>query len=163
MTIRIALPVIILIISCNTGNKNGQVSNKDLEELKTLHKNYQKYWLENDSTKVVNLFSEDGAIIPPGNNGDYITGRKAIGGWWFTKNADTTYPITVFNYVKDTLLESSDLPMWQGVAEFEWKTMVHDSVISEYSSVTNFFTICKKENGEWKIFRQIWNVRPAKK
>lgn len=163
MTIRIALPVIILIISCNTGNKNGQVSNKDLEELKTLHKNYLKSWLENDSTKVVNLFSEDGAIIPPGNKGDFVKGRKAIGAWWFTANGDTTYPITTFVYKNDSLSASADLAIWEGVSEVSWNTVARDSVLSSHSAATNFITVCKKENGVWRIYRQIWNLKPAKK
>lgn len=158
MKVNICLIIFSSLLSCNEAGKIN-TPKKDLAALTELHENYRLFWLENDSAKVVSLFAEDGAIIPPNNKGDFVTGKKAIGAWWFTKNGDTTYPITVFNYTKDTLLASPELSTWEGVAEFEWKTMVHDSVIASHSSATNFMTVCKKENGEWKIYRQIWNLR----
>lgn len=163
MIIKIALPVIFFLVSCNPENKNRQISAKDLEELKAVHKSYLKFWLENDSAKVVNLFSEDGAIIPPGNKGDFVKGRKAIGAWWFTANGDTTYPITAFVYKNDTLSATGELAIWEGLSEVSWNTVVRGSVLSSHSSATNFITVCKKENGVWRIYRQIWNLKPAKK
>jgi ketosteroid isomerase-like protein len=151
----------LLFTACNTGEKSPQ-NNDDTEQLTKLHENYKNFWLQNDSTKVVNLFSEDGIIIPPNNKGGFVKGKKAIGAWWFTATGDTTYPITSFVYKNDSLTLSGELATWEGLSEVGWNTVAGDSVLSSHSSASNFITVCKKENGEWKIYRQIWNVRPKK-
>lgn len=146
--------------ACNSNTKTDELAVNDKKQLTELHENYRLFWLENDSSKVVNLFTTDGAIIPPNNKGDFVSGKKAIGAWWFTKNGDTTYPITSFAFMNDTLNASGELGIWEGVSDVGWNTMVGDSVLSSHSTAGNFLTVCKKENGEWKIFRQIWKVKP---
>ncbi len=161
---RVSICFIIIsssLLSCNEADKIN-TPKKDLAALTELHENYRLFWLENDSTKVVSLFAEDGAIIPPNNKRDFVTGKKAIGDWWFTKNGDTTYPITSFIYKNDSLTASGYLATWEGVSKVSWETRVKDSVISTHTSASNFITVGKKENGEWKIYRQIWNIRPGK-
>jgi|CXWL01.1.fsa_nt_gi ketosteroid isomerase-like protein len=158
----LTLIIITGIAACNSKSNVDAVNDTEVRLLKKLHENYRDFWLQNDSTKVVNLFSEDGAIIPPNNKGYFVKGKKAIGAWWFTATGDTTYPITSFIYKDDSLTASGDLATWEGVSEVGWETRVKDSVISTHTSASNFITVGKKENGEWKIYRQIWNVRPAK-
>jgi ketosteroid isomerase-like protein len=153
--------LIIVLLSCNSETGTG-ISEKDAKALRQLHEDYIKFWLQNDSAKVVDLFLENGAIVPPNNKGDIVKGRKSIGAWWFTANGDTTYPITSFVYKNDSLTAAGNLATWEGVSEVGWETRVKDSVVSAHSSVTNFITVCKKENGEWKIYRQIWNQKPSK-
>lgn len=152
--------VMTVLIACNTRHETG-ISPDEKQLLTQLHDDYKNFWLQNDSGKVVKLFLEDGAIIPPNNKGDIIRGRKSIGNWWFTANGDTTYPIRQFTYKNDTLTADENLAIWEGISEVGWVTQVKDSVISAHQSITNFITVCKKENGEWKIFRQIWNSKPA--
>lgn len=151
---------VLFLISCGGEETTNAVSESDRKELYKLHENYKTFWLQNDSAKVINLFSENGAIIPPNNKRDFVKGKKAIGAWWFTANGDTTYPITSFIYKNDSLIASGNLATWEGLSEVGWVTMVKDSVLSAHTSTSNFVTVCKKENGEWKIFRQIWNVKP---
>ena len=152
--------LIIVLLSCNSENA-PHISDDDAKALSQLHEDYKNFWLQNDSTKVVNLFSENGAIIPPNNRGDMVKGRTAIGAWWFTATGDTTYPITSFIYKNDSLSAANNLAAWEGLSEVGWETRVKDSTISSHSSVTNFITVCRKENGEWKIYRQIWNLKPS--
>lgn len=162
MKINTCLFIVLVLFSCNQPKKIKTHAEDDLKMLTELHENYKNFWLENDSTKVVNLFTGDGAIIPPNNKNDFVTGKKAIGAWWFTVNGDTTYPIKSFVYSNDSLYTSGALAIWEGVSEVGWNTVAKDTVLSTHSSASNFITVCKKENGEWKIFRQIWNVRPKK-
>lgn len=162
MAKNIFLYALILMSSCTQTDNSNYSSKNDILKLAQLHQNYKNFWLENDNTKVVNLFLEDGAIAPPGNKGDIIKSKKAIGAWWFTANGDTTYPIISFIYKNDLLTESVNLATWEGISEVGWETRVKDSIISTHTSSSNFITVCKKEDGEWKIYRQIWNVRPTK-
>jgi ketosteroid isomerase-like protein len=155
------LLITLFTIACS-GPVDYSLTDNDKMQLEKLHGNYRNFWLENDSAKVVRLFAEDGAIIPPNNKNGFQIGKKAIGSWWFTKNGDTTYPITSFVYKNDTLTASGELATWEGVSEVGWNTVVNDSVLSVHHAASNFITVCKKENGEWKIYRQIWNAKPKK-
>ena len=152
----------LFIMTCNSSTNMVSIEKEDLLKINALHENYRTFWLENDSAKVVNLFSEKGALIPPGNSGDFVKGKKAIGEWWFNIVDDTTYPITGFTYSKDTLIVvDSKTAIWEGLSTVSWNTVIKDSVISSAQSSSNFITICLKEESEWKILRQIWNVRPG--
>lgn len=150
--------MLFFIFSCSNENKNVDAGG-DLQLVKDLHEAYRTNWLLNDSAKVVNLFSDNGMIVPPGYSGNPIIGHQAIGAWWFTVNADTTYPITDFQYLRDTVNVIVDWAFGEGVSSVSWNTQVKDSVISSHQSSSNFFTLYKKEGKDWKIFRQIWNQR----
>lgn len=151
---------VLFLYSSRSEEDLDTTAESDREELYKLHGNYKTFWLQNDSTKVVNFFSEEGALIPPNNKGDFVKGKKATGAWWFTANGDTTYPITSFVYKNDSLTASGDLAIWEGLSEVGWEIRLKDSILSTRTSTSDFITVCKKENNEWKIFGQIWNVKP---
>ena len=154
--------IIGLLFSCNTDQTGTSIA-EDKKKILELHEHYRQYWLENDSAKVVNLFSEDAAIIPPNNKGEFAKGKKAIGAWWFTSNGDTTYPITGFDYDYDSLLFiDNDHAVLEGSSTVKWVTKAKDSIISSAVSSSNYVSVFKKENGEWKYFRQVWNAKPQK-
>ena len=151
---------VALFFSCNTHTSNSSVEN-DKKMILELHENYRRFWLENDSTKVVNLFTEDAAIIPPNNKGDFPKGKQLIGAWWFTSNGDTTKPKTRFYYDNDSLLFiANDHAVLEGTSTVKWLTKAKDVVISSAVSSSNFVSVFKKENEEWKYFRQVWNPKP---
>jgi hypothetical protein len=154
--------LLVLIAGCTSRLDQRTSDSGDLEKIKALHENYRTFWLENDSSKVVNLFSEKGGLIPPNNSTDFILGKKDIGAWWFSVVDKTTYPLTGVVYLRDTLLlVDSKTAVWEGISKVSWDTMIGDSLVSSSESSSNFITICIKEGDEWRIFRQIWNVRPA--
>lgn len=151
-----------LLSSCNTNKTNTSIG-EDKKKILELHERYRQYWLENDSAKVVSLFSDDAAIIPPNNKGEFAKGKKEIGAWWFTSNGDTTYPITGFDYNYDSLiLIESDHAVLEGTSTVKWVTKAKDAVVSSAVSSSNYVSVFKKENGEWKYFRQVWNAKPQK-
>jgi uncharacterized protein (TIGR02246 family) len=151
-----------LLFSCNSDQISTSKAD-DKKKILELHERYRQHWLENDSAKVVNLFSGDAAIIPPNNKGEFAKGKKEIGAWWFTSNGDTTYPITGFDYDYDRLLFiENDHAVLEGSSTVKWVTKAKDVVISSSASSSNYISVFKKENGEWKYFRQVWNAKPKK-
>ena len=52
-----------------------------------------------------------------------------------------------------------ELAIWESVTEVGRNTVAGDSVLSAYSSASNFTTVCIKKD-DWKILRQVWNVKP---
>lgn len=149
-----------LLISCDADKTDGS-NEDDKKEILELHEHYRGYWLENDSAKVVSLFTDDAALIPPNNKGEFAKGKKAIGAWWFTSNGDTTYPITGFDYDYDSLLFiDKEHAVLEGTSTVKWVTKARDTVVSSAVSTSNYVSVFKKVNGEWKYFRQIWNAKP---
>src|SRR5262245_22925364 len=109
-----------VLISCNTKDSNLSMED-DKKKILELHESYRQYWLQNDSAKVVDLFAEDAAIIPPNKKGGFAKGKKEIGAWWFTSNGDTTYPITGFDYVYDSLISvETDFAVLNGMSTVRW-------------------------------------------
>ena len=51
--------ITLLCVACNSKPPNS-ISGDDLSKIQQLHEDYRTFWLENDSVKVVNLFSENG-------------------------------------------------------------------------------------------------------
>jgi len=160
---KLAIFVIIgVFFSCNTNQTSTSIED-DKKKILELHEHYRQYWLENDSAKVISLFAENAAIIPPNNKGEFAKGKNQIGAWWFTSNSDTTYPITGFDYDYDSLLFiEKDHAVLEGTSTIRWVTKAKDAVVSSAVSVSNYVSVFKKENGEWKYFRQVWNAKPQK-
>ncbi|NND95076.1 MAG: hypothetical protein HKN45_09435 [Flavobacteriales bacterium] len=159
----ISLIIGVIAISCSPIIKSDGLSIEDLKSIHDLHENYRKYWLLNDSSKVVQLFAKHGALIPPNNPRDFVRGRKNIAAWWFDVVDETSYPITGFEYSNDSLIiVDSNTAIWEGVSTVNWHTVVSDSIISSSQSSSNFITVCSRTDSGWKILRQIWNVRPDK-
>lgn len=146
----------VIIFSCNSVHSGFNDSDK--KEILALNENYRINWLKNDSSRVIDLFSDDGAIIPPNNPGDIIRGKNNIGNYWFPVK-DTTYTITVFENSNQSVTGDGDEAVLEGVSKVGWKTVSKGKVLSSSCSLTNFITVCRKENNQWKIYRQIWNVK----
>ncbi len=158
-SISLGLGLLISLLGCSpTPNAPSQA---DLDQLNELHENYRAFWLENDSLKVLSLFSDEGALIPPNNSGDFIQGKEAMNQYWFTVSGNTRYPITQFDYLEDELVVvDASTAVLEGVSTVSWNTVVGDSIASSSTSTANFLSVCVKERGEWKILRHMWNVRP---
>ena len=150
------ITVAVFIYSCNS--EHPGLSDPDKNEILALNENYRTNWLKNDSSSVIELFTNDGAIIPPNNPGDIIRGKNNIGNYWFPLK-DTTYVITAFEMTNQSVTGDGNEAVLEGVSKVGWNTVSKGKALSSSSSLTNFITVCRKESGQWKIYRQIWNVK----
>lgn len=153
----IIIGFVVAIISCNEKYSND-FSGQDKNGVLALNELYRNDWLANDSMSVVDLFTDDAALIPPNNKGDIIRGKKAIGNYWFPVK-DTSYVITLFEMTDQAVIGSDDVAVLEGVSKVGWNTETNGRILSSSSSVTNFITVCRKIDNKWKIYRQIWNVQ----
>ncbi|HYF30389.1 MAG TPA: nuclear transport factor 2 family protein [Chitinophagaceae bacterium] len=157
----LTIAIASIISSCNTGKVSQQFSAEDETAIRNLHEQYRTAWLKNDSTAVADLFTSDGALIPPNNSGGPVTGKQAIINYWFPK-ADTVYVITEFDIDKVEVVGNGDLAFIQGTSRVKWDATTKGRVLSTASSTSDFLTLCRKVNNEWKIYRQMWNNKPSK-
>ena len=155
----LAFSLLLSVSSCRQQPGDNGVTQQDIEELHALHQQFRQLWLNNDSAAVVNLFFDDAEIIPSNNRGDRVIGKDAIGRYWFPP-AETTYVITGFDYINDSLVVDRQLAFWRGQSEVGWNTVSQGKVLSSSFSRSDFIMICKKAGTKWMILRQMWNVKP---
>jgi uncharacterized protein (TIGR02246 family) len=148
--------IVAFSYSCNS--ERSGLSDADKSDILAINEKYRINWLKNDSSNVINLFTDDGAIIPPNNKGDIIRSKNKIGKYWFPLK-DTIYKITAFEMTNQSVTGDGNEGVLEGVSKVGWNTIANGKVLSYSSSLTNFITVYRKENKQWKIYRQIWNMK----
>jgi ketosteroid isomerase-like protein len=155
--ISLCLLVFLLLTSC--GEKSSQVienlnlSAEDIEQIKEINRNYTQGWLENDSKKVLELYTDSATIIPSGLFP--IQGKKAITDFWFPNDSSTT----VIHYYDLEILDISGTTnlaytFENGKLSFTYEK---DDFRLDREAESYAITIYKKnESGEWKIKKRIW-------
>lgn len=100
----------------------------------------------NDAEACVAVFTEDGAVLP--DNAPILNGKDAIGEYFKENvNRDLTYD------TQSTLsVVSGDIAFEQGTYQVRNIAQGRDVEVGKY------LNIFKKVNGEWKIYRNIWNT-----
>jgi len=133
--------------------KDSNLSTKDIEQIKEINRNYTNGWLENDSQKVLELYTDSATIIPSGLLP--IQGKKAITDFWFPNDGS----ITVIHNYNLEILEingTSNLAYTfeHGNLSFTYEK---DDFRLDREADSYAITIYKKvEPGQWKITKRIW-------
>ena len=147
--------VILAVSSCtsNTPENTQHVFNLDSAKQSVEHQNaaFQKAFENSDSTGLANLFTSDGKMMMPGSPS--VVGREAI-----------TATVAMFMKMKIVrkaqtieVWGNDDLLVEEGVASlFDQK-----GVELEHAK---YLVVWKKEDGQWKLFRDMWNsdLSPSK-
>ncbi|KAA3615793.1 MAG: hypothetical protein D8M58_16530 [Calditrichaeota bacterium] len=149
----------ISLIVFNCSEKSSQlseepISTSDIMQINQINRNYSQGWLENDSAKVLGLFSDSATIIPSGLMP--ITGRRSIKEFWFPDDGSKTlilkYDLEILEIHGSANLaysyEHGNLSFTYEKGDFK---MQRDS--ESYA-----ITVYKKNNlGNWKIVKRIWS------
>ena len=129
------------------------LSAEDIEQIRQINRNYTQGWLENDSNKVLELYTDSATIIPSGLLP--IQGKKAIADFWFPNDSSTT----VIHYFDLEILDISGTDFLahsyeHGKLSFTYEK---DDFRLDREAESYAITIYKKvKSGEWKIIRRIW-------
>jgi len=147
----------MLLTGC--GEKSSQIiedlnlSAEDIEQIKEINKNYTQGWLENDSKKVLELYTDSATIIPSGLLP--IQGKKAITDFWFPNDSSTT----VIHYYDLEILDidgTNNLAYTYEHGNLSF-TYEKDDFRLDRKAESYAITIYKKvKSGEWKITKRIW-------
>jgi ketosteroid isomerase-like protein len=126
---------------------------EDLKQIDALHLKDMQASRAGDFKTLRSLLSDDAVIIAP--NADPVQGKETHDKN-FAAMQQSGSPIEVLSYS----IKMEEIRVLEDFA-FEWGT-IHGSsrdkntgVITE--SKKNVMRILRKENGEWKVFRSIWN------
>ena len=148
----------LLAISCNFNNKSSnqtdidKIPTFDITSMKKLIQEKNNAFTEahitgkKDSSTMVNYYTQDAKIFPP--NSEPVIGQPAI--------SDLTsqymkFPITEFSEKTTAFYGNEDYLIDEGNYFMSYG---EDNTVEK----GKYLNVWKKEDGEWKVFSNIWNA-----
>lgn len=98
-----------------------------------------------DTTTLFGLYTSDARLFPA--NSEIIDGKDAIGRFW---KATRQMGIMKVNFETTTALQYGDLAIEEG----KYSLFVPNDIMVDQGK---YVVTWKKENGSWKVYRDIWN------
>ena len=149
----IAIAISFVICSCGDHSKgsasqqNISTFNLDSAKQSIAHQNaaFQKAFETSDSVGLANLFTSDAKMMMPGSPS--VVGRAAIGS-------------TVAMFMKmNVKREAKTIEVWgnEDLLAEEGTASLFDQKGVELDHA-KYLVVWKKEDGEWKLFRDMWNT-----
>ena len=138
----IVMIMLVLIVNCTP--KEGDIA-KVRKEIASANENFMTAFRQGNAAALAALYTENARILPP--NSDFVTGKEAIQKFWQAlidmgiKEVDLK--ITELESFRDTAIEVSKYTL-KGAA-------------GQILDRGKYIVIWKKENGKWKLHRDIFN------
>ena len=114
---------------------------------------FMSTFAKGDATGMGMLYTEKGQLLP--SNTDFVTGRKAIQGFW---------KAVMDMGIKGAKLETIELEE-HGTSAYEVGKYTLSGTEGQVMDQGKYVVIWKKQGGDWKLHRDIWNTSmpaPAK-
>ena len=124
-------------------------STESLTAIAEVNKTFMRAFEQGDAAGVAALYTEDGQVLPPGS--DIITGKEAI---------ETFWSAVMGMGVKKVELTTLEL-------DHQGDTAIDVGRVGLYTETGDkiddpkFLVIWKREGGQWKMHRDIWNSDTA--
>jgi len=113
---------------------------------------YRTAWKKGDSTAILEKISPNIILYLPGQTAKPLVGKKALRDFWFP-NTKKTYPIISYDIENEDIGVSNHLAFYQGLSRLKWYTLDQGVGSDTMLSISEFTTLLKKEEEQWKIYR----------
>lgn len=123
---------------------------EEIEKIKQVRIDFQETWIEEDSSAVMNLTTED-IVFQPHHGDSIIIGRNELANYWFNPQLPTT---DVLEYSEKFVGAHVSGDIGYTYGRF-WLVYNYDH--KNYTNSGNFLTVCRKVDGVWKISNLIFN------
>ncbi|MEQ9266480.1 MAG: hypothetical protein RLN81_14720 [Balneolaceae bacterium] len=145
--------LILIVLVCCSDHRINELSIQDLEQIKRINYEYVEGWLENDSSKILNLYLDSATISPSGLQPK--RGKKEITDFWFPDDSSTT---TIHFYDLETLdiYGANDLAYTYEKGHLSFTYQKDDFVLNRESKSYATTIYRKTETGEWKVQYRMW-------
>ncbi|WP_209402705.1 DUF4440 domain-containing protein [Pseudozobellia sp. WGM2] len=121
---------------------------EDIDQILANAKNFSQYVMDSDYEMIGKSYTEDAKIFP--NNRDILTGEEAILGYWhLPEGLETIHHKLMPEEIKVWGDEAYDYGYYEG------KTKKANGEISSWKG--KYVVVWRKENGDWKMYLDIWN------
>jgi uncharacterized protein (TIGR02246 family) len=135
----------------------GTLTDTDRAAIHALDTAFVQAWLRDDTLGVLELFSPDGVLLPPGS--PPVTGTEAIRAFWWPADGSHTR-ITGFTREPDEVGGAHRLAFYRGRAVLSWEYTKDGRTSAQTSRSTDLILMAPDPSGRWRILRQMWNPRP---
>jgi len=141
--------------SCDGGRPWSQ---EDTRAVETTLEDYRRAWLDNDTTRIMKAVSDNVVLFVPGATAANVVGKPNLRSFWFP-STDTLFLIRTYEITDQEVHGDGVYAIVQGKSLLSWDTVANDSVLSSSTSRSEYLSILRKEDGHWKIFRQMYVIR----
>ena len=153
------LPAFLLLSLCALTSCNSKQSHfHATDEIQQLMYDYRTAWKAGDNTQILQHLSPDIVLFQAGKKSTPIVGKEAVEAFWFPK-ADISYPIIGYKIANEDIGGSNKIAYYQGVSKLTWYTLENGIAKDTTLSVSEFTNILRNEDGEWKIYRIMFNLK----
>ena len=145
----------IILSSCNNGDSSKAMTDKETKptfdltvakkEIEAVNQNIIDLFAKHDSVGIANLYTKDAKLMFA--NAPAVVGRAAIQSVFA---GIVNSPVTSVNFETIDVFGTEDLLAEEG----KIKIYIKDKIITEEKSIV----LWKKEEGKWKMFRDISNT-----
>lgn len=137
--------------------KDDQSIEQDLQAIDELHRKDMIASKAGDHATLRSIMSDDAVVMPPG--GKWLRGKEELDKS-FSRMKDGMSEVEVLEYI----LDFEEVKVL-GEYAFEWGTIRGSMRASPDGDVEHqtykVMRILKKQHGEWKVHRTIWNANPV--
>lgn len=142
--LRTGFPLMIAFVAVSLLHATAVRSDETRESIETTNRAFAAAFLRGDADAVAGLYTVDARLIPPG--AEVVSGRPAIAAFW--KGA-------IEAGLTDIVLETQEL---ESVGDLAYevgsvKLVAPDGGVSR----DRYLVVWKRENGKWRLHRDIWN------
>ncbi|NNE06335.1 MAG: nuclear transport factor 2 family protein [Xanthomonadales bacterium] len=130
----------------------------DAESVRQMFAEYRGAWLAGDEAGVLSLLSDEVQVFVPGASGGKLDGKAAVKAFWFPPS-DISYPIRKYEISDRQIHVQGDLAVVTGRSQLDWDTVEGGEITDSASSSSEFMSVLRREDGQWRIFRQMYQMR----
>ena len=152
------MALLLMVIGCVQGDSRRQLSQADLEAIRSASLAYPEAWLSNEPDRVRATLAEDAVLMPSGGMAP-VEGMAAINGFFWPADAP---PMTVTEYIMEPaeVAGRESLAYVRGAMKLTFQTESND-ILESYSTSGTYLMILRPDaNRAWKISRYTWNHPP---
>lgn len=150
--------VAIVGLVCAACANPPALSARDVSAVEATLASYRDAWLANDRERVLSTISDDIVLFVPGPTSRNVVGRDSIDAFWFPRSGQK-FVLRKYEITDQEIHGSGDLAVVQGKSALAWDTVVADSIVTSSTSASEFLSVMRREDGGWRIFRQMYVLR----
>lgn len=153
---KLCFVILFVILSSCQDTVNNEKHN--IDDIQQMMQDYRQAWKNGDSTLVLDKLSNDIILFLPGKTAKPIISKKTVSEFWFPKT-DITYPIIHYEVENEDVESSGDIAYYQGLSKLTWCTVENGIARDTTQSISEFTNILKRDGGQWKIHRIMYNLK----
>ena len=158
---RKVLAILAAWLFCPALLSAGNLSPRDIQDIRDIHKRYEETWLKGDADGVRALFTENCVLFPPHGDTPRI-GQKGLNEFWFPPSAPPTRITRLVVIPQDIGGDEQIAYVW-GTDEVAWTTTQGGKATASSHKGIFLNVLQKQPDGKWKISHHMWDDAVATK